>query len=107
MKKLLKRYWSCGPCRLRYRPASVLREFTVTHDLSSLAYRIGNCLANPLAFKLLLLCVPMIFRLRGAQTIKEVTINIQNAQNAVTNANNDAKNVNNRIGATRKYSVGY
>lgn len=47
------------------------------------------------------------FRFVGAQIMEEITINIQNARNAVTNANNDAKNVNNRIGATRKYSVGY
>lgn len=40
---------------------------------------IGNCLANPLALKLLLLYVPMLFRLLGAQIIEEITINIQNA----------------------------
>lgn len=43
----------------------------------------------------------------GAQTIEEITINIQKAQSAITNANNDAKNVNNAVVATRRYSVGY
>lgn len=42
----------------------------------------------------------------GAQTVEEITINIQNAQNEVTDANDDAKNVNTAVDGALDYNVG-